>query len=212
MRRKIGHLGFLAVLLIAMPAVWVSAHHPERAIDSVNPKPVELGPEHIDRMVRIDLKHDMAADIPEVEVPFADREGAAPERVDVIFEPSLAPIPPLYMTDNWTRDESYNIRDSFRPGEKVYWVVGIQNDTGASASVTGIWDIDYPDGSSVFYSNPTWSVPAGYSQWQYNSTVDSTGGMYTFFASIDYLDHHSEGTAYYRVLTIHSYLPIVQRQ
>jgi hypothetical protein len=210
MKKIIGYLSFLVVLLIAVPTILVSARCPECVIHNFeNPKPDYPDPESI-----IDLKDDMAANLPNVEVPIVDLGEVdtwpAPERVDVGSETNLAPVPPLYMTSHWTRDQNYNNRVIFRPGDRVYWVIGIQNDTGGDASVTGVWDIDYPDGSSVFYSNPTWTVPTGYSAWQFNGIASSVTGMYTFFAAVDYLDNHSEGTLNYWVTYV-CYFPLVQR-
>ena len=216
MRKIVGYLSCLTVLLIAIPAIWVSAQRLEHTFhESVNPQPDRPGPEYIGRMSRIDLKDDMAANLPEVEVPAVNpgevTNWPAPERVDVVLERILAPSQTVYMTSHWTRDGNYNIKDYFIPGQTVYWVVGIQNDSGGNASVTAVWDIEDPYGGSVFYSNPTWTVPAGYSAWQYNGVVSSVGGWYTFYASVDHAGHLTQGTRYYKVNPYVCYLPIVQR-
>jgi hypothetical protein len=205
----------VAVLLIAMPTMWVSAGYLERGtLESANPKPDHPDPEHVESISRIGQKDDMATNLPQVEAPIGTlgkvTNWPAPERMDVVLEPNLALSLTVYMDSQWTRGENYVVRDFFKPGEKVYWLIGIQNDTGGSVLITGTWDIDYPDGSPVFDSNPTWTVPAGHSVWHYNGVANSVGGMYTFFAAVDYHGDHSEDTRNYWVLPFDCYLPIVQ--
>ena len=106
----------------------------------------------------------------------------------------------VVVLDTLTADGNWNQKSTFVPGDPIQWIISVENTTGATVDVELTYDVEGPNGESVYYWNGLVTVEPGQWWWGLPGTVGrGIIGAHTFTGIADYQGTVSQATANYLV-------------
>ncbi len=109
----------------------------------------------------------------------------------------------------WTGDGSLNKKTVYKPGDSIQWVIAVQNNTGANATVQLTYDVRGPDGEQVAYWQGNVTASPGTWNWVLSGQVDPLNGRYTFNGSTTFNGQTIQAYSTYDVFSNAINLPLI---
>ena len=106
----------------------------------------------------------------------------------------------VHVVEAFTTDENWNRKTTFAPGDFIYWVVQVENLTGASADVLLTWNVSGPNDEPFAYWSGTLTTSTGSVYWGLPGTIPvDEGGTYSLNGSSLFEGISSQASALYYV-------------